>query len=445
MRIEKENFLTPLKKVFVAMLVLVYPVVLQGEDVLSARASSRGGRGSFKSSKKSSRKNTRGKISVGGKRSGVNSFAITKEADDDDHETSAVATTTATTASSVSEVSATATNTAVATTTTAEATGEVEKEATPTSGTVPDMSKDAQWEDFRICMQQNCVGGDEQPSNVECYKAVNFDNAFNSCKSMVDSSKWGNYRNYFTGPFIRKEKAEFCKGEIWYGKFDETTGKCVLNVQYTRARVSNECLSDCGAVSKSKNWYVDGRTYICSGDNFGVGECHRDGPNCSASKIQKATGMVSLAGGAIMGGVAAWQAVKDTKATVSRKETKTVTQKDEDGNVLKDDKGNALTETVTTYEDVQKNSFKNMSEEERKSYGIGEKELEARQRELNRDKAISGTLSGLQASSSFVTSGVTAIATANIYKEEKGDRVYGVCTLPNGQIVSEGNSIKLSW
>ena len=43
---------------------------------------------------------------------------------------------------------------------------------------IPDMSKDEDWEDFRLCMQQSCSGGDDQPNNVQCYKSLNFDNVF---------------------------------------------------------------------------------------------------------------------------------------------------------------------------------------------------------------------------------------------------------------------------
>jgi hypothetical protein len=57
----------------------------------------------------------------------------------------------------------------------------------------------------------------------------------------------------------------------------------------------------------------------------------------------------------------------------------------------------------------------------------------------------SGIGEGFGAASGALTSGGTQLATAIMMEKEKGDREYGRCELPNGTILSEGNTIKLSW
>ena len=65
---------------------------------------------------------------------------------------------------------------------------------------------------------------------------------------------------------------------------------------------------------------------------------------------------------------------------------------------------------------------------------------------------LSSTSKGLEATQAAVTSGLPTmtegaaqIISGSIAKKEKGDRLYGTCVLPNGQVIPENSNITLSW
>ncbi len=278
---------------------------------------------------------------------------------------------------------------------------------------IPDMSQDAQWESFRICMQQICAGGDNQPTNVECYKKIQFDNAFLNCKGLIEESKVSDYRNYFSGPFINKEKKEFCEGDLYSGEYNSTTGKCAISVTYTRPKVDAK-FHGCNSENKTKTWYIDSKNYICDAEQFNVNPCYQDNANVTAEEAKEITGWINVAAGTLTGVASAFSAAKNHSAT----ETKLVDNVDANGNKIQ------TTQTVAI------NKY-TVSDEKKK--------------EFNKDATLTGITTGISAGLGGVANGVASIASANVAKREKGERVYGICTLSNGEVIPEGSSIKLSW
>lgn len=295
---------------------------------------------------------------------------------------------------------------------------EEEVETTKSSSGVADMSTDPEWEDFRICMQQNCAGGDEQPLNVECYKTLNFENAFSVCKDYLsDESKIKDFKKYFSGPFIKQEKKAFCEGEIWKGKFNEANGRCAITVTFNRNKVDAKH-HGCSRVSKTKTWYLDNKNYICDGEAvFGVSPCYHDSANAEAAKTQKITAGITLAMGAITGVAAAFATTRNYKEKGNDEYAR-----NEDGSLKYDNEGKAIkieAETKTWSKDADK--------------------------EFKKNALTTGIMDGLAASSGSLATGGTQLASAILSEKERGQREYGRCELPNGTMINEGNSIKLSW
>ena len=360
-----------LKKILVNLLIVAYPLALQADDVLAKRTSSR-------SSKKSSKK----KRTASKKRDQV------IETNENSLTSSTVEETTTNT--NISETS----NNQVA----ASESVSVETTETTTQETseIKDMSKDAKWEDFRICMQTSCAGSDEQPSNVECYKSVTFDNVFGNCKMLVEENKREDFKKYFTGSFIKAEKKAFCEGSTYEGKFDDATQRCAISVKYTRPAYNGKQYK-CGSESKSLTWYLDNKNYVCDANAFGVGECYEDSPGYASSQVQKYTGIVQMGVG-LLAGVAS--AISNAKAVTKQ-------EKNADG-------------SYQAVEQYNKNG------------------------KVKKDWAT-GVSAGIATGSGLLESGATGLATGLIMEKERGNRIFGVCNLPNGTVISEGNSIKLSW
>ncbi|MBR1544878.1 MAG: hypothetical protein IJ638_02970 [Alphaproteobacteria bacterium] len=393
-----------MKKILVAVLVIAYPFGLQVGDAYAKRKSS-----SARSAKK--KKSSKRKNSV----KSASSVSSAKVSESSEGTSSEVASS-STTNISETETETTTTNTqntaSAPASTTETASASSDAETAPSSTEVKDMSKDPKWEDFRICMQTSCAGSDEQPNNVECYKSINFDNVFMNCKMLVDENKREDFKNYFTGPFLTAEKKTFCEGDLYGGKFNETTGKCAITVKYTRPKYSGKQYK-CSAESKSLTWYLDGRNYVCDADLFGVGNCYQDSANYQSAQIQKWTGVAQLVAGTAAGlttGLSAGMKLKTQTKQVKNEST-------------------GAMESVTSNVQVQKVDKK-----------TGEmKTVDAK------EGVLAGVTAGLQAGSGMLSSGATSLATAMIMEKEKGNRIYGVCNLPNGETISEGNSIKLSW
>lgn len=375
-------------------MVVAYPLALQPSDVSARRTSSRSSK--KKASKKKRAVKTAAKIETSENTEATNSSNETTEPVKEST-TSAVANT-------VTETVQTAPATSSATTETST------NETASQSGEVKDMSKDAKWEEFRICMQTSCAGSDEQPNNVECYKGINFDNVFMNCKMLVEENKREDFKNYFTGPFLKQEKKTFCENDNYGGKFDETSGKCAVSVKYTRPAYNGKQFQ-CGKESKSLTWYIDNKNYVCDADLFGVGECYKDSAGYTAAQTQKWMGVAQLAIGAA-------SAIGTGLAAASKGIVKKTTT-DTNGNT------SVEKEQVTYTAKFGKNKGK----------------------EVTRDKwnAMEGISAGWSAGSGMIATGAGQLAEGMIMEKEKGDRIFGICTLPNGTVISEGNSIKLSW
>lgn len=392
------------KKLLVLFLLFGYSFAIVGEDVYAQRSkksnSSRGNKSRSKSKKSS--------------RSGSSAREDHSSSTSDYEEESETATTyTETTTTTVQQVAPAPVQQSLVVDE-----AEEKVETTKSSSGVADMSTDPEWEDFRICMQQNCAGGDEQPLNVECYKTLNFENAFSVCKDYLsDESKIKDFKKYFSGPFIKQEKKAFCEGEIWKGKFNEANGKCAITVTFNRNKVDAKH-HGCSRVSKTKTWYLDNKNYVCDGEAvFGVSPCYHDSANAEAAKTQKITAGITLAMGAITG-IATTIA---TKRNYTEKESDTYAR-DENGNLKYDEDGKAiLIKGETKYwnkdadDEFKKNAFS------------------------------AGLMDGLAASSGSLATGTTQLAGAILSEKERGQREYGRCELPNGTMINEGNSIKLSW
>ena len=373
-----------LKKILVLLLVFAYPLAVQEECYARKNHSSR-------SSKKSK----------GKKRSVKPSAKSTTKESTEDSSNNENSTAQESTSSNTNNSEASSSSTQAANTGTS---SEDENEVgSGEAKEVKDMSKDAKWEEFRICMQTSCAGSDEQPNNVECYKSLNFDNAFENCKMLIDENKREDFKNYFTGPFIRAEKKAFCEGEFYNGKFDEISGKCAITVTYTRPKYSGKQFS-CGRETRTLTWYIDNKNYVCDASLFGVDNCYQDSAGYSAAKIQKYVGIAKVAIGTASAAFAGYSA-----ATKVVKESKT----DKNGN--------------TTMEAV-KVTDKKTGEEKDKTAGVGE-----------------GLSAGLQAGSGMLSSGASDLASGLILEKEKGDRIFGICNLPNGETIPEGSSKKLTW
>lgn len=274
--------------------------------------------------------------------------------------------------------------------------------------TVPSHEK---WEDFKFCMQQQCMGGPEQPANVECYKNLNFDNAFQSCKIMIgDASKYGIFEKYFKEVFLPEEQAVACDN-LFTGKWNAEKKTCDITITYTRKYDSKA-----GKLMKnSKVGCNDNKTKVvsipsngnsiklnCSYENFGLNPCYSDSANVKANEVAMIIGGVS-AGVGVLAGVAAGVTAG------LKKETETKTTKDSEGNL------------ITSTSTVMKNGKE------------------------QRAGAWEGINAGLQAGQGMLLEGVGQMVTAAASKNDVGEAVQGTCKLPDNVTYSEGSIMELSW
>lgn len=272
-----------------------------------------------------------------------------------------------------------------------------EIKSNPNDKPVSDVSKDKKWEEFRLCMQQGCSGGDDQPTNVECYKTVTFDKQFNDCKPLIEESKRKDFKKYFLNTFIPNEKKEFCENKDGplQGVYENDT--CKIKVKFKRNYHKNECLSSCNKVERIKTISIN-KSFTCSPEWFGVEPCYKDSNGCSEAKVKKITGGIAIAGGVVAGvvsGVASGFAGKNKKETT-----------DEDKKA-----------TDTTNEKKKESGY---------DHG-------------------SAALDGISAGLDGVTKGAGELATAVLLEKEKGEALKGNCILPDGSAIGEGKSKKITW
>lgn len=267
---------------------------------------------------------------------------------------------------------------------------------------------DESWDEFKFCMQQQCMGSPEQPNNVECYKTINYDNAFQSCKIVIkDTSKYDLYEKYFTTVYLVNEQEEACR-EIYSGTWIKDKQACEVAITYTRkykstAKVLKNERVGCND-KKVKKWYIStkkAQRITCSYESFGLDACYADSADQTANEIALWTGIGTTAIG-LAAGVAS-----GISAGVSATKKQTVTKKDSNGN-----------ETTDSIEVAETNKNK---------------------------KVWTGVSAGLQAGSGMALQGASQIATAAVSSQNVGNQVRGRCSLPDGTAYQEDSVIELSY
>lgn len=265
---------------------------------------------------------------------------------------------------------------------------------------------DKTWKDFEFCMQQQCMGGPEQPNNVECYKSINLDNTFNSCKPMItDSAKQKLFQNYFKEVFLVNEQKEACQ-ELFSGKWDSSKKNCDITVSYVRKYKSNASFMKNDKVGCDDNVQkvyslpTNGSSikFTCNHNTFNLEECYADNEKLKANQVGMIMGIAQTVVGA--GTMVAAGAVAAGNVKGEEKE-------------ITDDKGKV---TGTTHD---------------KATGS--------------QKAAAFFSEGLTSGSGTMMSGVGQIAEAYYASKDTGAKVNGTCKLPDGTIKSEGSIVELSW
>ena len=274
---------------------------------------------------------------------------------------------------------------------------EQEVKSDPNDKTTPDITKHPKWEEFRLCMQQGCSGSDDQPNNVECYKAIAFDNQL---------------FKYFLNTFIPNEKKEFCENKegSLQGIFENDT--CKITIKFKRNGHKNECLSSCDKIEKTKTISIN-KPFTCSPDFFAVLPCYKDSPNCQAAKMKKITGGIAIAGGVISGVVAG------VSAGFSATKEKTTEPKPEQSTQATTTTPPATTTTSNTTETKR---------EKTSNYN-------------HADAALTGISAGMEG----VAKGTGDLVTASFLEKEKGEVLRGNCIFPDGSAIGEGMTKKITW
>lgn len=286
----------------------------------------------------------------------------------------------------------------------------------PNDKPAADISKDPKWEEFRLCMQQGCSGGDDQPNNVECYKAVNFDKQFTSCKPLIAENKRSEFKKYFLNTFIPNEKKEFCENKegSLQGKFENDT--CKITIRFKRNGHKNECLSTCDKIERTKTISIN-KAFTCSPDFFGVSPCYKDSPSCQAAKIKKITGGIQIAGGIVSGVVAGVSA--GFSAAKSSKEPEKAKEPEKTESSTSETQSQPAQNTTTT---------SNTTEEKKSGYNH-----------------LAATMTGIEAGMDGVAKGTGELVSASFLEKEKGEMLKGNCIFPDGSAVGEGMTKKISW
>ncbi len=264
---------------------------------------------------------------------------------------------------------------------------------------------DPDWQEFKFCMQQQCMGSAEQPTNVQCYKSINFDNAFQSCKVMIkDVAKYDLFSKYFTDVYLINEQEEACRN-IYSGKYNRDKQSCDISINFSRKYVSNAKVLKNDLVgcndNINKTWSITAvktTRITCSHDAFGLGACYSDNPEQTGNEIALYTGIGSTVLGVGVGVTSGVLAGMNATEQVST------------GNYTED--GNEILKTEQA--GTSKKVFEGISE-------------------------------GWQAGSGLITSGVGQIITSTVSAKNVGPEVFGRCSLPDGRVVQEGSIIELSW
>ncbi len=292
----------------------------------------------------------------------------------------------------------------------------------PNDKPATDISKDPKWEEFRLCMQQGCSGGDDQPNNVECYKAVNFDKQFTSCKPLIAENKRSEFKKYFLNTFIPNEKKEFCENKegSLQGKFENDT--CKITIRFKRSGHKNECLSTCDKIERTKTISIN-KAFTCSPDFFGVSPCYKDSPNCQVAKMKKITGGIAIAGGIVSGAVAGI-------ATTLNALKPTTENKPKNSNSDKPPETTSDKPAETTNTDKTDSSKKTPKAPKYSNTGAA---------------VGAGAMEGIAAGMEGVAKGTGELVSASFLEKEKGEMLKGNCIFPDGSAVGEGMTKKITW
>lgn len=265
------------------------------------------------------------------------------------------------------------------------------------------VTSDEKWEDFKLCMQQQCMGGPEQPLNVECYKLLNFDNAFQSCKIMIgDGSKYKLFERYFKEVLLVNEQEKACQ-TMFSGQWNKEDKVCNIEITFTRkysSKVKNAALKNdkVGCNDNKKKIISISATKVsnttCSYNLFGLNPCYSDPPNATTNEIGFGMGIATVIVGSAAGAGAGLAAAFSTK-----------------GEETYDSKGNVN----------------------------GHKDATGVQMTFN------GISAGMQMGNGMIMDGVGNIVQATTSAQDVGPEVKGACKLPDGTIYQEGSIMQIAW
>lgn len=285
---------------------------------------------------------------------------------------------------------------------------------------------DSSWKDFKYCMQQQCMGGPEQPNNVECYKSVNFDTAFKSCKAMIaDTSKQKLYERYFKEIFIIDEQSEACSS-MFAGNWNSAKKTCDITVSYVRkykSKATGMMKNDkVGCDDNAKQIFHLSSTgssvkFTCSHDVFNLGECYEDNANLQTNQIGLYMGIAQAATGVAVA------AASGIAAATQFKRDKSDSDKDKDSS-SKETKPKETTPKETTTESTT------TAKKDKGDTGA---------------KVAAGFKAGLEAGQGAMLAGASSITQAMVAKKDVGETVNGTCQLPDGTVKSEGSVVEIAW
>jgi hypothetical protein len=310
---------------------------------------------------------------------------------------------------------------------------------------IPDVHEEPAWAGFRKCMTSSCMGGDDQPDHVNCYRNVTFEQIFEECRAMIDDpEKEDAYMAYFKIPFLTAEKSAFC-AEHFKGTYNETKDTCSVVVKFSRkyeaqkgvgfAKNDNKGCNNQG-VPKTFSFGIASKKVLCSYETWNLDECHTDSPDLIKNQMAAISGLVQVATGAVAGvasGVSA--GLSASAANKQKKMDSDIAARDS----LNRQESYATPNGMSTLvEGGSASSTTSLNDR----IGGGLDSYKA-------DKGVavvSGIASGLAGGGAMVTEGIGNLSLGLTGVKEKGGLYLGgKCTLPDESIVREGSIIHLHW
>ncbi|MDR3126010.1 MAG: hypothetical protein LBT92_00045 [Rickettsiales bacterium] len=294
---------------------------------------------------------------------------------------------------------------------------------------IPDVHEDPAWAGFRKCMTSSCMGGDDQPDHVNCYRNVTFEQVFEECRAMIDDpEKEDNFMAYFKVPFLNEEKKAFC-AEHFSGTYNEIKDQCTLTIKFARdnkpqkgfgmAPNPNERCND--NTSKVFSFGAAGKKIMCSYETFGLGECYNDNPDLIKNQMNVLSGTVQMATGALAGVAGGFAAVASAQA--------------------------ARVDRVNKQMEIDNKNRSSGGGEPAAGSNTGDPLPADTSTKLSKGQTAAAAIAGgLASGGELVTTGIGSLATGLSGMNEKGGLYLGgKCTLPDESIVREGSVINLRW